>query len=97
MKLKVIEVITFLITSSVSSWFIIKPSEDLRGIFWELRDSEVSLASVAEGLCAYVLEDTRGSVSDSTPLGHGASITCAKTIQVMFEVKKKHLFIHLFF
>lgn len=61
-------------TSSVSSWFIIEPCDDLRGMFWELMMSDVSLDSVVEVFWGQV-EDTGGSESDVTPLGQGASIT----------------------
>lgn len=77
-SVKQIRVVEFRSTSSVSSWFIIEFPDDLRGTLWELKDSEVSFESCADGFWEHVLTDALGSTSDDVPLGQGASITFTK-------------------
>lgn len=66
-------------TSSVSSWFIMEFPDDLSGTVWELRDSEVSIESRAEGFWDWRgLIDALGSMSDDVPFRQGVSITFIK-------------------
>lgn len=76
--MKQIRVGEFRSTSSVSSWFIIEFPDDLRGTLWELKDSEVSFESCADGFWEHVLIEALGSTSDDVPLEQGASITFTK-------------------
>lgn len=62
----------------MSSWFIIEFPDDLRGTLWELKDSEVSFESCADGFWEHILIEALGSTSDDVPLGQGVSITFTK-------------------